>query len=1028
MVWRIIFLGLYVCSIGRAESVDFSRDIRPILSDNCFQCHGPDENAREADLRLDQKSLVLADRNGAKIIDPGNVGASELIDRISTKDPDLVMPPPDSGKSLTDNQKALLTRWIKEGAAWDEHWSFKIPQRPAVPRLPATLHEWRRNEIDDFVGRKLDAESLRPEPEADRRVLIRRLYLDLLGLPPNREQVRTFLNDDRFNAYEQLVDELLESPHFGERMTVAWLDQSRYADTNGYSIDGGRHMWLWRDWLIHAYNENMPFDQFIIEQIAGDLLPDATIDQKVATAFNRNHMITHEGGTIPEENLVNYAADRVRTTAEVFMGLTMGCAQCHDHKYDPISQRDYYRFFAYFNSIGDRGLDGDGGRNATPKLTATSVLHRDSDELDRIRYELEEWKRRLTTVSPDLISNWENNLRQEMKQLGKDLQLHPVKVIKVTSPNRGSAYTVLDDGTVYVPNGRGRSPSISVRFDQEQVTGVRIVFSPDDRVKGGRLGHGGKPGFEGSFLLTSFSISNTDVESDQVDLYRTLPIDQATASFSHPRHPPGDCLDPRDFNGWSPGDQVDREQHVTFRFKTPISASESPYLTAMLVWGGGHGLVAGKYRMYVLTGHDDDTNIPSDIQEIVVIPDTNRTSEQQRRFEEYYTRVAPELANIRYQIQNLEERLDHLTKASEVMVMNVAAKPRQTFILNRGQYDQPTTPVDVGTPSSLPPLPADAPATRLGLARWLASAQHPLTARVAVNRIWQMLFGTGIVETSADFGSQGTPPTHPELLDWMATEFVKSGWNVKSLLKEIVLSATYRQSSNISPQKLAADPRNRLMSRGPRFRLQAEFVRDAGLKISGLLSKRIGGPSVRPYQPPNLWKEVSHFGSTPATSQAFVQDHGEKLYRRSMYTYWKRTVPPPSMISFDAPSREICTVRRSRTNTPLQALVLLNDPQFVEASRAFAQRIISNSNDATERIEFAFEEALARLPNKREIEIASACMNDEYERFRRTPNAAQSYLRVGETARDESIDPIEHAAWTTVASLILNLSESITKN
>ncbi|NOZ38696.1 MAG: DUF1553 domain-containing protein [Planctomycetes bacterium] len=1022
---RLLFCAILIGfpTVSQAESpIDFDRDIKPILSDNCYHCHGPDSESREAELRLDQKDSVFSERDGYWIVQPGNLGESELIARLVTSDPDELMPPAESGKELTAEQIELMRRWVAAGAPWKEHWSFVPPTRPQLSNLEHL--EGARNEIDYFIAQRLATAGLKSEPMADRRTLVRRLHLDLTGLPPTAEQVEKFLADNREDAYERLVEELLASPHFGERMTVAWLDQARYADTNGFSIDGGRHMWLWRDWVIHAYNGNMPFDQFVIEQLAGDLLPNATTDQLVATGFNRNHMITHEGGTIPAENLANYASDRVRTTAEVFLGLTMGCAQCHDHKYDPLTQRDYYRFLAYFNTLEDKGLDGNSGVNSVPKTQATSILGRDQIEARQLRRQLQvlEQQQQLPLGSQ---AAWEEQARREIAELGQDLVLVPAEVINVSSPNRISEFELRDDGTLFLKNGGGRSPSITAKITQENVTGLRLVFYPDPSFERGGLGYGKKEGLEGSFLLTSMSVSATVAE--QVDLYEMIDIRSATATASHPDHPAVDCLTPTDTEGWSPGTGVTTPQSITFQFQRPIHASETPYLTVMLVWGGGRSLQGGKCRIFTLSGNDDQSNIPLEVREILEVSPDQRTPQQGERLRSYHVSVAPERANLRYQIANLKERLETLTGKYDVMVMNTAKKPRKTHILNRGQYDQPGEEVTAGVPAGLPQPPPGLPDNRLGLAQWLVAPDHPLTSRVAVNRLWQLFFGRGIVATSADFGSQGAPPTHPELLDWLAREFVDSGWDVKHVVKTMVMSAAYRQSSVTSPEKLEADPYNQWLSRGPRFRLEAEFVRDSVLQVSGLLANRIGGPSVRPYQPPNLWREISHYGSSPATAQVFVQDHGERLYRRSMYTYWKRTVPPPSMISFDAPSRETCSMQRERTNTPLQALVMLNDPQFVEASRKFAERILHSSSETDARIRFAFEQALARPPSNEELEIVRQTLQQELQRFREDPAAAAEYLEYGESDRDPDLAVEEHAAWTTVATLIFNLSEMITK-
>ncbi|MEO2046127.1 MAG: PSD1 and planctomycete cytochrome C domain-containing protein, partial [Pirellulales bacterium] len=971
----------------------------------CYHCHGPDAENRQADLRLDTREGALADLGGYAALVPGNSQQSELWTRMLSNDADERMPPADSGKQLKPEQIELVRRWIEQGADWSVHWSLEPPQRKpaqAIDKQPHDSH-WGQNEIDPYILTRLTDEGLIPSPKADRRTLIRRLTLDLTGLPPSSQEIHAFLEDQQPGAYERMVERLLASPHYGERMALAWLDQARYADTNGYSIDGGRQMWLWRDWVIHAYNQNMPFDQFTIEQLAGDLLPQATVNQHVATGFNRNHMITHEGGTIPEENLTNYAVDRVKTTAEVFLGLTMGCAQCHNHKYDPLTQTDFYRFLAFFNTLGDRGLDGDRGKNSGPTIQARTVLGH--EEMVPLQAKLAALRQQLQQPL-DSQKAWEQEALDRLLARGKNLQLHPMKILKVSSPNRSSAADLQEDGTVLSLTQQARSPSIMMRAPSGKIVdGLRIEFLPHPSLPAGSLGHGKKPGFPGSFILTSFSVSADSLAAAQVDLYKTIAVDRVTASHSHPDYPAHGCLDDRDRYGWSPHPHNQSAQHITFTFQQPIDTTQMPFMTVLLVWGGGEfggagQLVAGQYRIYALTGTDDGTNLPVAIQTILQKQAAARTHMEQQQLQAYHASIAPELKNLRWEIANLDERLNALTQPHNVMVMNTASKPRQTHFLHRGQYDQPGELVHPGVPASLPELheiPLKREANRLDLARWLVRPDHPLTARVAVNRIWQLLFGTGLVSTSADFGSQGSPPSHPLLLDWLALDFIESGWDVKHLVGKMVRSATYQQSSHVSPHSLQIDPNNRLLSHGPRFRLQGEFIRDASLKVSGLLVEQIGGPSVKPYQPPGLWKEISHFGSTPATAQAFVQEHGGKLYRRSMYTYWKRTVPPPSMVSFDAPNRELCTLQRQTTNTPLQALVLLNDPQFVEASRAFAERILrqgprlgshGSSLNINARIRFAFELATARNPTQKEVDILAQAYQQHLKQYQAQPARA----------------------------------------
>ena len=1038
----LALLAWAACSTPQAPSaeervaalgeVDFNFHVKPILAQNCFKCHGHHEESRKAELQLHTREGLYAplrDDTTRFVIVPGQLRKSELVRRITTPIAKERMPPLASHRELSAYDIGVLKKWIEQGAPWKPHWAFIPPTRPDLPAVQRT--EWLQNDLDAFVLARLEREGLTPAAEADRRTLIRRLSLDLTGLPPSAEEVRAFVEDARPDAYEHLVNRRLASPHFGERMAVHWLDLARYADTNGYSIDGGRHMWLWRDWVIHAFNQNKPFDQFVIDQLAGDLLPDPTEAQRIATGFHRNHMITHEGGTIPEENLTNYVVDRVKTSGEVFLGLTMACAQCHDHKFDPITQRDYYRFFAYFNTVGERGLDGDRGINAVPSVGARTLLHTE-EEVAQIKAELERLRVALETDHPEQEA-WEAEQRRHLAERGRNLDLHPLDVQKVTTPNTGYTGEPMPDGSVFIDEpGWLAAYNVSLRIDPGQteapVTGMRVEFYPHRAVQGGRIGHGRRDGMEGAFILTSITVSAGALPSDQVDLYRILPIRQITATAEHPDYPVSAALDERRINGWSPHPDNRRPHHLTVTFDEPVDPQQMPYFTAMLSFGAGDNLIAGHFRAFAVTGTDDGTPIPLDIQDLIADEPSERTPEQAGRVRAYFSKTAPAAALLRHQIANLEERLGVLTEAHPTMVMDQAPEPRETFILNRGQYDQPTERVEPGVPSILPPLPEGADANRLGLARWLVEPDHPLTARVAVNRFWQMLFGTGLVATAADFGAQGALPSHPDLLDWLAVEFVDGGWDVKALIKTIVLSATYRQRSAATPALLDLDPQNRLLARGPRFRLQAEFIRDAALKVSGLLVDRMGGPSVNPYQPAGLWKEVSHYGSTPATAQVFVQDHAEKLYRRSLYTYWKRTAPPPSMLTFDAPTREVCTVTREVTNTPLQALILLNDPQFVEASRALAERIRREAEDDVDsRITFAFEEATSRAPDRQTVQILRQRFEEERATYQADPAAAATYLGVGESPRDETLDLAEHAAWTTIASLILNLSETITK-
>ncbi|MEM1440960.1 MAG: PSD1 and planctomycete cytochrome C domain-containing protein [Verrucomicrobiota bacterium] len=1000
--------------------IKFNRDIRPILSETCFHCHGPDEHGRRADLRLDSLEGATKDLNGYTAIVPGNLEESEAWYRIISDDESEVRPPPESHLVLTEDQKQLIKRWIEEGAEYEGHWAYETPMRPETPES-----DWGHNEIDAFVLARMEEDGLEPSPEADPRTLIRRLSFDLTGLPPTHEEVESFVSsyaNDSETTWQVAIDRLLASPHFGERMAVPWLDQARYADTNGYSIDGGRHMWLWRDWVIQAYNENKSFDQFTIEQIAGDLLPEATQAQIVATGFNRNHMITHEGGTIPEENLTNYAADRVKTTSEVFLGLTMACAQCHDHKYDPISIKEYYEFFSFFNELSDRGNDGNGGVNARPNLMANTVIP--GHELPALRKELADLQSSLAN-STDGFAEWLAEVQAEEQARGEGFQLHQLETLDASSPNRPGPFEVVADGSVHVmePSGGLNAFSHALKLPEGigKVDGIRVKILPHPET--GLL----TPHADNAPKITTVVASAGTQPAKQVEFYNQRVLSSATASSSDGVNLPTHVLDERNLHWWQPAAE-DGLPHLTVTFDEPVDAEATPYLTVMVFYGRRDSLPF-QWRIDAFTGNDTESRFPKNLADALKKEESSWSPQERELVLSAFRENAPALERDRVRIDNLEERIKVLTEAHSTLVMDVAPKPRETFVLDRGQYDAPTEKVMSATPAVLPPMYAEGKATRLDLAQWMVDPENPLTARVAVNRIWQIFFGTGIVATTADFGSQGEWPSHPELIDWLAVEFIESGWDQKALIRKIVSSATYRQNSSATPEQRELDPNNRLLARGPRFRLAAEFVRDQALAVSGLLVPRIGGPSVQPYQPAGLWKEVSHFGSTPATKQVFVQDRGEKLYRRSLYTIVKRTSPHPSMAAFDAPNSEMCITERGVTNTPLQALVTLNDPQFAESARVFAARLLDASTgaDERERMELAFAKVTGRQPSPSEINALDSFLTDEMARYQEDPAAAEALIAVGESPVNTSHDAVEQAVWTQVASLLFNLSETLTR-
>jgi hypothetical protein len=1034
------------------REIDYNRDVRPILSENCFSCHGFDEKGRKGKLRLDEAESAYAERNGVIRIKPGDPAGSEVWQRINSSEADEVMPPPEAHATLTAAQKEILKAWIEQGAKYAPHWSLTPPRQPAPPAITAAMHP-----IDAFVRARLNDEKLRPSPEADRATLIRRLSYDLAGLPPSAQDVAAFVADPAPDAYDRLVDRLLASPHFGERMALEWLDAARYADTNGFSIDGGRHMWLWRDWVIQAFNDNLPYDRFLVDQLAGDLVPNRTEAQLIASGFQRNNMVTHEGGTIPEENLLNYNADRVKTLGEAVLGLTLACAQCHDHKFDPITQKDYFRLYAFFNTVSDKGLDGNAGVNPGPSIRARTVLR--SPETPELRREIAALEADLAKPDPRVLAAWEKREQAQLAIRGRDLAVHPVKVVKVSTPNRGTGFAPEDGNRVRIGTGFAMAAfDVSTELPRldRPITGIRAVFHPQPDLPGVGWGYGptntaargvrvpprpakatkaaaampaaAEGPAKGSFMLTAMAVTADAVPGDQVNLHRLQAISRVTATSWQAANPPLGALDPRNDSGWAPDLATEGPVAFTATFAEPVRSDKTPYLTVQLNFGNGREQVPGLFELQVLSGSDDGTDLPADIVAALGTAPAQRSADVRANLWTYCAAHAPELRAKRVALANLKERLAVLTESFTTMVMDVAAQPRETFILNRGDYSQPTEKVEAGVPTTLPPLPVGASSDRLGLAQWVTMRDNPLTARVAVNRFWKILFGTGLVATAADLGSQGEWPSHPELLDWLAVEFVQSGWDVKALLRQMVRSQTYRQASVATAEALERDPQNRLLARGPRFRLPAELIRDTALHVSGLLVPRLGGPSVNPYTPGDLWREISHYGSSPATAQTFVQDHGEKLYRRSLYTYWKRTAPPPNLAAFDAPNREVCTVSRANTTTPLQALVLLNDVQFVEAARAFAERALGQPGDDAARLKWAFATCLTREPKAKELEVLAGALGRERQRYAKDPSAAEAYLRSGESPRDARLAATEHAAWAQVASLLLNLSETITRN
>ncbi len=1022
---------------GRAmdDEIRFNRDVRAVLSAKCFTCHGPDAASREAELRLDTE-------DGIREVFSGGVEKSSAWERIQSNDEFTKMPPPDSHLKLESGEIDILHKWIAAGAKWEGHWSFIPAVKPQVPDVQQS--ESVRNPIDAFIISRLERVGLKPSPEADRALLLRRVSLDLTGLPPSIQDLDAFVNDPSEDAYERAVDRLLASQEFGERMAVMWMDAARYGDTSVFHADGPRDMWPWRDWVINSYNSNKAFDDFTVEQLAGDLLPEPTLEQKVATAFLRNNATTDEGGAIAEEYRVEYAVDRVKTTSMVWLGLSMECAQCHDHKYDPISQKDYYRFFAYFNQAADPGMQTRRG-NQTPKVDLFDEAK--LAEVEQLKPKKEALTKRRDEHAAEINPQFESWLAEASKQasdaplLPGGMAFHAPLDEAPTNLIADSAAGKIQGAKKWAEGKSGQafdcSGSNYIGFD-----GVGDFERTDQFSYGCWIKPNGNPtgapiarmndgnGHRGFDLHIAGGIA-------QIHLINTWPANslkvrtKAKLKPNEWRH----VFVTYDGSSKAKGlkvyfdgkpQELDVEQDRltdTIRTKVPLYLGRrnpgSPY----------KGLI-DDVRFYprTLTEIEVAALAGSDpITPLLAKADADRTDVERNTLKQHFlTSVDETYQKLTTEIADLDAKIATLSKPTvDVMVMQDVPKMRATFVLDRGNYSSPKKdePVQPGTPGMLPPLPEGAEANRLGLARWLTHPNHPLTARVAVNRYWSMLFGRGLVKTLADFGAQGDWPTHPALLDWLAVDFVESGWDIKRMLKMMVMSGTYRQTTRVTPHLLQADPENKLLARGPRFRLQAEFIRDNALAASGLLVKEVGGAGVKPYQPPGLWNEVSLSGNV-----RFVQDHGSNLYRRSLYTYWKRSAPAPAMTIFDSPTRESCTLERSRTNTPLQALVTLNDTQFVEAARVLAARAIHEGGDTTsEQIVHAYRLATGVRPSEPVLKLLLETYEEEFATFTAENERAMKLLAVGESPRDETIAPAEHAAMTIVTSMILNLDQTVTR-
>ena len=1036
-------------AVALPDTISFNEHIRPIFVNNCFRCHGSDPGSRKAELRLDRPEFAFAPRaNGQPVIVKGNPGQSALVRRITSSDPDKVMPPPETHKTLGPREKALLERWIKDGAPYQPHWSLIKPERPALPEV--RQGDRARNPIDRFVLARLEEEGLTPNPEADRHTLVRRVTLDLTGLPPTPEEVEAFVRDESPKAYETLVDRLLARPSYGEHRARYWLDSVRYADTHGYHFDNYRSIWPYRDWVIHAFNANQPFDQFTREQIAGDMLPRPTQDQLIATGYIRAGMSTNEGGTIPEENLAIYATDRVETTSQVWLGLTMGCARCHDHKFDPISTKDFYSMAAFFRNTTQPAMD----KNV---MDSPPILRMPRAE-DRERYaalpgEIDAAKKAYDSqvkAAASAFDTWQRTQGPaDVPTIGDerlDFRLlsdpaEPTTLRNVVSPDRTYTFTGGKPGVVTSPQGpavrlpKGATADLGDLGDVEsdEAFSFGAWVQVNDTVDGGLLARMDiANGYRGWDLLMKGSSAGAQIISSwNQDALRVLAQNAVPSDGWHHVFVTYDgSKKARGVKIYYDGKAQEVFEEVD-SLRGPIRTKTPLRLNRRSTGEGAEGAAVYDIRFYrsaLLAPKVQVLARRSMLEAVLAATPEKRTPKQLQPLRDYYLDfLDADAMRLRDARNALVDEFEAVKARAKVTLIAEEKSGQEPFahILIRGQYDQEGDKVQAAVPAALPPLPKGAPANRLGLAQWLTHPDHPLTARVNVNRFWAQVFGQGLVPTVGEFGITGEPPTHPKLLDWLAVEFRESGWNVKALFRLMVTSATYRQSAAATPLKLEKDPDNRMLSRGPRFRMHGEMIRDLALVASGELSPKIGGPSVKPYQPPGIWEVVA---MEESNTKIYVPDQGQANYRRSLYTFWKRAAPPPAMETFNAPTREQCAVDRERTNSPLQALVTLNDVQFVEASRRLAEIAIreGGENDAG-RLDAIALRVLARPLETAERKALEPVMRDLRDHYARDSKASKALVALGDSPPAASIPAPELAAWTMVVSQFFNLDEALNK-
>jgi hypothetical protein len=990
-----------------ALALDFTRDVQPILERACFECHGPD--AKRGGLRLANQDDALAPADsGAPAIKPGNAADSPLIARITSTDKEARMPKDEA--PLSAAEIAILRQWIDAGAEYPKelrrrrHWAYVAPKRAELPALKAK--DWPVNAIDYFVLDRLEAEGLQPQPEADKGKLLRRASLVLTGLPPSVEELDAFDKDDSPEAYEKAIDRLLSSQRYGERWARPWLDLARYADSNGFQADQLRDSWAYRDWVIKALNDDMPFDQFVIEQLAGDLIPNATVDQKIATGFHRTVTCNVEAGVHPEENRTNQVFDRVNTTGMAFLGTTLECAQCHSHKYDPFTMTDYYRLFAFFNNTPIEVKQAGGVRYdfIGPKMSLPldAAQRQKVADLEAQLAELQAQKARAQEERGSL-ADWEKEM---IAALRTPPEWQVLTVDSFTS-NGGEDHEILEDQSVLLGGSVPGTATyvLSSRTELTNINGFKLECLTHESLPGTGPGRGDE--LRNNFVLNEFTVT---ADGQPVELH------SAKADFSQDRFDVAQAIDGDAKTAWAIAPQFKKPHWATFQTKEPLGETTLSF-TLDQQWGRGR--VIGRLRLSALLGDPSALDVPDAVRDALLAK--KRSKKHNKTIADFYAKSIPGAKRLDAEIASVKKALDKIQPPT-TLVMVEMEEPRETHILSRGNYLNKGVQVQPGTPASLPPMDPDLPKNRLGFAKWLTNAENPLLSRVTVNRFWQEFFVTPLVSTPEDFGTRADPPTHPRLLDWLAVEFIENGWSMKQLHKTIAMSASFRQRAGVTPELLEIDPVNTLYTRGPRFRMPAEMVRDNALQISGLLSTRMGGKPIMPYQPDGLWRQVGR------NEPKWVNAPDERRFRRGIYVVWRRAAPYPSFVNFDAPDRAACVVQRPRTNTPLQALTLLNDPAYVEMALGLALRVVQDRADAdvAERIRYGFRRCTGRLPKPSERKALQALYDSEHARLSKSPElAAEMLAGIAAVAVPKDLDKVELAAWLVIANALLNLDETI---